>query len=42
MLESALQSPNNVRVVETKETSHFISLDNSDWLPPLTIPLSLQ
>jgi len=42
MLDSALASPNNIRVVETKDTSHFISLDDSNWLPPLTIPLSLQ
>jgi len=42
MLSSALASPNNIRVVETKDTSHFISLDDSNWLPPLTIPLSLQ
>ncbi|GAA3929622.1 alpha/beta hydrolase [Litoribacillus peritrichatus] len=42
MLESALSSPNNIRVVETTGTSHFITLDDSSWLPPLTIPLSLQ
>jgi pimeloyl-ACP methyl ester carboxylesterase len=42
MLDSALSSPNNVRVVETENTSHFITLDNEDYLPSLTIPLSLQ
>ncbi len=42
MLDSALKSPNNVRVVETDGTSHFITLDDVEWLPPLTIPLSLQ
>lgn len=42
MLNSALSSPNNIRVVETKGTSHFITLDDANSLPPLTIPLSLQ
>ena len=39
MLQSALKSPNSVRVVETEAMSHFVTLDNTKWVPPLdTIP----
>lgn len=39
MLNSAMKSPNAVRVVETGATSHFITLDDQSWVPPLeTIP----
>lgn len=35
MLESAMKSPNAVRVVETDATSHFITLDDKNWVPSL-------
>ncbi len=43
MLASALKSPNSVRVVETNAVSHFVTLDNPDWVPSLeTIPCPKQ
>jgi pimeloyl-ACP methyl ester carboxylesterase len=39
MLKSALKSPNAVRVVETDALSHFITLDDKQWIPSLeTVP----
>lgn len=39
MLKSAQHSPNSVRIVETEAMSHFITLDDQKWVPPLdTIP----
>ncbi len=39
MLQSALKSPNSVRVVETEAMSHFVTLDDTKWVPALdTIP----
>ncbi|MDX1450930.1 MAG: alpha/beta hydrolase [Oleiphilaceae bacterium] len=39
MLQSALKSPNSVRLVETEAMSHFVTLDDPKWVPPLdTIP----
>ena len=35
MLNSALKSPNSVRVVETTATSHFVTLDDHNYVPPL-------
>lgn len=35
MLESALKSPNSVRVIETEASSHFITLDDQRFVPPL-------
>jgi len=43
MLRSAEQSPNSVRIVETAANSHFITLDSTEWVPPLDqIPLTAQ
>ncbi|PIE44178.1 MAG: alpha/beta hydrolase [Gammaproteobacteria bacterium] len=36
MLASAEQSPTNVRIVETGASSHFVTLDSTEWVPPLT------
>jgi hypothetical protein len=36
MLASALKSSNAVRVVETSAVSHFITLDDQDWVPSMT------
>jgi len=35
MLESARKSPTTVRIVETEAPSHFITLDDVDWIPDL-------
>lgn len=35
MLASAQASPNAVRIIETDSPSHFITLDNKEWVPPL-------
>ena len=35
MLNSALKSPNSVRVVETTATSHFVTLDDHNYVPSL-------
>ena len=35
MLRSAEQSHNTVRIVETDTPSHFVTLDNREWVPPL-------
>lgn len=35
MLASAENSPNNVRLIETGATSHFVTLDSKEWLPAL-------
>ncbi|MFE8070687.1 alpha/beta hydrolase [Marinobacteraceae bacterium S3BR75-40.1] len=41
MLESAKHTPNTIRLVETENTSHFITLDSKEWVPPLDqMPLS--
>ena len=35
MLGSAEHSPTAVRIVETRNTSHFITLDRAEWVPSL-------
>lgn len=35
MLASAEQSPTSMRIVETDAPSHFVTLDNVDWVPSL-------
>lgn len=35
MLASAETSPNSVRIIETDAPSHFVTLDNADWVPSL-------
>lgn len=35
MLNSARQSPNSVRIIETDAPSHFVTLDSDSWIPPL-------
>ncbi|MBV1869946.1 MAG: alpha/beta hydrolase [Gammaproteobacteria bacterium] len=35
MLASALKGGDNIRVVETKNTSHFVSLDTPEVVPPI-------
>ena len=35
MLRSAEHSPTAVRIVETRNTSHFITLDSAEWVPSL-------
>ncbi|WP_097459002.1 alpha/beta hydrolase [Mangrovitalea sediminis] len=35
MLKSARHSPNSVRIIETDSPSHFVTLDNEAWIPPL-------
>ncbi len=35
MLRSAEHSPTAVRIVETHNTSHFITLDSAEWVPSL-------
>lgn len=35
MLASAEQSPNRVRIIETDAPSHFVTLDDCNWVPTL-------
>ncbi len=35
MLEMARHLPTAVRIVETSNTSHFITLDSLEWLPSM-------
>ena len=37
MLNSAENSPNTVRIIETEASSHFITLDSQEWLPSLDV-----
>ncbi|WLQ12184.1 alpha/beta hydrolase [Hahella aquimaris] len=37
MLQSAENSPNAIRIIETGATSHFITLDSLEWVPPLSL-----
>ncbi len=37
MLASAESSPNSVRIIETDSPSHFITLDNVEWVPSLDL-----
>ncbi|ABC27965.1 hypothetical protein HCH_01085 [Hahella chejuensis KCTC 2396] len=37
MLQSAERSPNAIRIIETGATSHFVTLDSQEWVPPLSL-----
>jgi pimeloyl-ACP methyl ester carboxylesterase len=37
MLRSAEHSSNHIRLVETDATSHFVTLDSQEWVPPLNL-----
>lgn len=37
MLRSAEHSSNHIRLIETGATSHFVTLDSLEWVPPLDL-----
>ena len=37
MLDSARHSGNHIRIIETNATSHFVTLDSLEWVPPMEL-----